>query len=173
MRNELKNRLNQLHQRHKAADTINFLPESFLEGIDLNRLSYKEDIYSTHGLELFPKGVAGQYIYPTGYSLYEYVEVDQIAHLVRNIKRSRLIFDDEIFVSLDNDSGFWPLKHQIIDKFISWYVSYIKSSYQTLAIFQADYKKGIMVSNYCGYLPEDLRTNSNEIVYEYIEWEKI
>ncbi len=173
MSDELKSRLGQLNQKRKARETIQLLPESLLEGIELDRLSYKEDVYSAHGLALFPKGVAGEYVYPEGYSLYEYVEVDQLAHLARSIKEFGLVFDNEVFVSLDNDSGFWPLKNESIDKLIFWYVNYLESSYQSLAVFQADFKKGILVDNYCGYLPKNLSTNANEVVYEYIRWEKI
>ena len=173
MRDELKNRLGQLNQRRKARETTLILPDDVREGIDLNRLAYKENIYSTHGLELFPKGVGGKYVYPEGYSLYEYIEVDQLAHLARSIEESGLVFDTEVFVSLDNDSGYWPLKNKRTDKLISWYLNYLESGYQTLSIFQADFKKGVVVDNYCGYLPKHLSTNANEVVYEYIRWEKI
>ncbi|MBU2709073.1 hypothetical protein KCM76_23965 [Zooshikella marina] len=172
MSDELKSKLSQLQQRRKARETTHLLPKEVLEGADLNRFSYKEDVYSTHSLELFPKGVEGKYVYPEGYSVYEYVEVDQLAHLVRCIEESGLVFDSEVFVSLDNDSAYWPLSQEKIGKFLAWYFSCLENSYQELVIFQADFKKGIVVDKYCGYLPKGMSTNANETVYEFVYWEK-
>lgn len=171
--NELRSRLARLHQRRKARETTQLLPRDLSEDIDLERLVYKEHILSTHDLSLFPKGVDGQYIYPEGYSVYEYIEVDQLAHLAKSIKESGLVFDSDVLVSLDIDSGYWPLKKESVDKFFAWYLNYLESGYQSLSIFQSDFKKGVVVDNYCGYLPRHLSTNANEVVYEYIRWEKI
>jgi len=170
---KLQSRLGQLHQRRKARETTQFLPRDVFDGIELEHLVYRENILSAHELELFPKGVDGKYVYPEGYSVYEYIEVDQLTHLARRIDESGLVFDSEVLVSLDNDSGYWPLRKDRIDKLIAWYLNYLESGYQTLSIFQSDFKKGIVVDNYCGYLPKHLSTNANEVVYEYIRWEKI
>ena len=173
MSNELGKRLGQLHQRRRARETTEVLPKSIFDGSELNKLVYKEEIYVKHGLKLFPSGVGGKYEYPEGYSSYEYTEVDQLAQLARIIEESAIKFCSDVFVSLDNDSGYWPLKKEKIDKLIEWYLMYLEKGYQTISIFQSDYKKGIVIDNYCGYLPEHIRTNTNEIVYEYIRWEKI
>ena len=173
MNSELQNKLSQLYQRRRARETTQLLPEILREEIELERLSYKEEIYSAHGLNLYPKGVRGEYVYPEGCSLYEYVEVDQPFHLAIKIDESGLVFDTEVFVSLDDDSGFWPLKKERMEQLISWYINYIESNDQRLAVFQADFKKGFVVDSYCGYLPKHLCTNANEVVYEYIRWEKI
>ena len=149
------------------------MPEKLREEIDLDRLIYKETIYAMHGLELFPKGVAGKYVYPEGYASYDYAEVDQLSQLALLIKGAKLVFDVECLVSLGSESGYWPLSHDKIDILIDWHVNYLQRSYQSLTIFQSDFVKGVVVDNYCGYLPSNLITNSNEVVYEFINWKKI
>jgi len=142
-------------------------------GIDIDRLSYKEDVYSIHQLQLFPKGIDGELVNPEGYSKYEYMEVDQLSHLANCIERSCLTFEGECLVTLDIESGYWPLKQGYIDKFINHYLCQLSSKYQSLIVFQSDFKKGIVIDNYCGYLPKHLSTSANEVVYEFIRWEKI
>ena len=170
---KLQSKLSQLHQRRKARETTLALPESLRAEIDMDRLTYKESVYAMHGLELFPKGVGGKYVYPEGYTFYDYFEVDQLGHLVSLIKNVQLVFDVECFVSLDNESGYWPLSHEKIDILLDWYMSYLEAGYQSLKIFQSDFGKGVVVDNYCGYLPNHLITNYDEVVYEFISWEKI
>jgi len=170
---ELRNKLGKLYQKRKARETIQLLSEEIRMGIDLNDLSYKEDVYSLHRLQLFPKGIDGKLVNPEGYSKYEYSEVDQLPHLVSCIEKACLTFDGECLVALDTESGYWPLKQGYVAKFIDSYLCNLKNEYQQLMIFQSDFKKGIVVDSYCGYLPSHLITNASEVVYEFIRWEKI
>jgi hypothetical protein len=170
---ELKEKLGQLHERRNARETIKLLPEELREDIDLDQLTYRDKVHSNHGLKLFPNGVSGKYVYPEGYSTYEYIEVDRLPHLAIKIENSNLMFDSECLVSIGSNSAYWFLKKEQVKKLIAWYLKFSEKGFKSLVIFQVDFKRGVVVDNYCGYLPKHLITNTNEVVYEYIRWERI
>ena len=143
MSDKLNKKLGQVYQRRRARETAKILPEHIHSLINFDDISYKEDIYSRHQLPLFPKGVGGKFVYPEGYSLYEYSEVDQLSHLVNSIESACLNFEKNCLVSLNSDSGFWLLMQCNVDSFLSYYLEQLGKNFQSLVVFQSDYKKGV------------------------------
>lgn len=171
MNEKLQKKLSQTYQRRKLRESIALLPQNLQATINLEDIVYKDEVYSRHGLPIYPKNIDGEWVYPTGYSLYQYQETDEILKLPTYLSGLKK-FDSSCLISLDTESGFFRLDLQYIDDFLKFYSSSLLNHNSYLALFQSDYTKGVIIDSYCGYLPEHLSTNKNEVVYEFLYWEK-
>lgn len=168
----LKTKLSQTYQRRKLRESINLLPQNIHSIINFDDIVYKEQVYSRHRLSIYPKHIDGQLVYPIGYSSYQYEETDELIRLSTYLTNLYNQFDDSCLISLDAESAFFRLDTQYIKDLLEFYSNNLLNTDAYLALFQSDYKKGIIIDSYCGYIAEHIKKHRNEVVYEFLYWEK-
>ncbi len=166
-------KLSQNHQRRQLEKLSKELPTNILDLIDTRNFQYQEAINQKHSLPLFPQGNNGKYDFPIGYSTYEYHEVDNIPDLIHKIELYELCFNSDCYIKLSNEAPYIYLNKSNTKQFIEAYINNIKIEYRDLILFQSDYKKGLVIDSYCGYLEIPTENGEKEIVYEVISWAKI
>lgn len=168
----IKLKLSQNNQRRRLEAVQAKLPDSICKYLSNADFRYNEDVYSGHDLPFFPKGENGEYVYPDGYEKYEYTEVDQLLDLSKAVRARDLKYTKDCLVSLDRDAQFVVVEKSDMACFLESYLNEVSSRYIGLVVFQDDYRRGIVVDSYCGYLPKPQRTRYDEVVYEFVYWER-
>ncbi|WP_445362216.1 hypothetical protein ACJJIQ_13915 [Microbulbifer sp. ANSA003] len=169
---ELTKKLETLSQRRKTKEAILELPADIRSSITLENIVYIDQIRESHELALFPKYGKETMEAPQGYSKYIYRDCDTLKDLVALINSEFVPFSKSILVQSTRNSAYWELPLDCQQQFFEHYIDVLKNNFWGLLVFQSDFAQGLVIDNYCGYLPEDRATNNDEVVYEYVFWQK-
>ncbi len=168
MSSQVKNKLQKNKERRQREDLLRELPGGVSKIIENADFQYSNDYFNNLPISPWPNFVDGKIQCASKFSTYIYSDYDDIVHVHQFLKESFITFMAPVFCWFGKGPVF-SLDHQIDISVIN---EIENLSAFSIFLAEAELKRGFILDNYCGHLPNNRSTNSNEMVFEIVYFSK-